>query len=98
MPFQTAQEDLQEVNLYDLKVYKAANEMVNAMSAELKRIGVPFFGVQHSLIRRDTEMAQPRGDDGRGRNVMMAGEGIDLKQLTTLQARMLELLEDMCKD
>lgn len=82
-----------------MKVYKAAIEMVIAMTTELRNIGVPFFGVKSDLLgtRQDEETSPgyEAGDD-----VVQKDSKARLGQddLRKLQKRMLELLEDLCKD
>jgi len=41
-----------ELDAYDMKVYKAQQEMHKSMTAELKTLGVPFFGMRtDSLVK-----------------------------------------------
>ena len=57
--------------------------MVAATTAELERLGVPFFRMQKSLVV------------GKG----MKEEGkIDEEELQRLRMKMAGLLEDLCKD
>ena len=65
--------------------------MIKATTAELKALGVPFFGTE--------TIAQLKlGGDGLaimdGANDQRLGEA----ELVRLQAKMLELLEDLCKE
>ena len=60
--------------------------MVNAMSDELRRLGIPFFGVPDSLIRKNGEA------DGSG---SQAQARIGEDELRALQRRMISLLEDL---
>jgi len=65
----------------------ACGEMIAATERELKAMGVPFFGIKEELIRRD------------GGGVREKQEGrIGEEELQGLRKRMLELLEDLCKD
>jgi hypothetical protein len=87
--------------------------MVAAMTAELKKLGVPFFGVDSRLISSRDESAQPSRTDGLtspgshvslgnhaspGGNSKSGKKSIDRIELSQLQKRMLELLEDMCEE
>lgn len=94
----TTQEDLQEMTAYDTKVYRASIDMARAMSVELQSLGVPFFGIPEDKIRVghqpyevcDTSIDRPP--------LTLSTESVDRKELVKLQKKMLELLEDMCKD
>ena len=67
--------------------------MSNAALTELKAMGIPFFGTRHELIEADSETNASSSETN------VAGEGrISAKHLRHLQSRMLELLEDMCKE
>lgn len=68
-------------------MHVACGEMIAATERELKVLGVPFFGVGEGLIRRDGGGVREK-DEG----------GIGEKELQGLRKRMLELLEDLCKD
>lgn len=78
-----------ELKRYDVKVHRAQGKMVQAMSEELKDLGVPFFGLRQALVREDHE--KPTGDkasDGR----------LVKKQVLELQRKMLNFLEELCKE
>lgn len=80
-----------ELDAYDTKVYKAQVEMFNAMSVELKRLGVPFFGVKPALIRKSSDASDS------ARPEVITGSMIQEDELLELQRRMLTYLEDMYK-
>ncbi len=61
--------------------------MIAATERELKALGVPFFGIKEELIGRD-------GGGVREKHEGRIGE----EELQGLRKRMLELLEDLCKD
>ncbi|KAI9837158.1 MAG: hypothetical protein M1837_003119 [Sclerophora amabilis] len=89
----TSEEDARELILYDAKVYKASVEMVQAMNVKLNGLGVPFFGTKSQLIRkRKTALEVESCGD-----VALAGT-VDEEELVNLQRKMVELLEDMCKE
>lgn len=66
--------------------------MVRATTSELKALGVPFFGMKPDTILRAHEtmtgVAQRKSHEGK----------MEERELEKLQARMLELLEDLCKE
>jgi len=96
--------DIQELQLYDRKVHRAAVQMSKAMTADLETLGVPFFGIEPGLIFDDDA-----GEDGC---VGISWKGIQKEdaakpnrrgeigknELRTLQRRMISHLEDMYKD
>ncbi|PYI10550.1 hypothetical protein BO78DRAFT_393972 [Aspergillus sclerotiicarbonarius CBS 121057] len=96
----TAEEDLAELTNYDAKVYKASKQMSEAMGAELRTLRIPFFTIKKTLVSESTtkspEVArQPSGnhyDPGKQRLLLSHEE------LSTLQLRMLELLQDLCRE
>jgi hypothetical protein len=47
-----------ELALFDRKVYTAQHSMEEAMTAELKGLGVPFFGTSLDLVVTDDQQAQ----------------------------------------
>ncbi|PGH13643.1 hypothetical protein AJ79_03491 [Helicocarpus griseus UAMH5409] len=84
----TPEDDKKELDTYDKKVHKALKSMSKALDAELRGLGIPFFAIQHKLVESpstptlDTEPSAALTPD----------------QLTALQLRMLQLLEDLCKE
>lgn len=86
--------DTRELERYDRKVHVACGEMIAATERELKGLGVPFFGVRGELGTRGG------GAKGRGEGGVKEKDegGIGEEELQGLRKRMLELLEDLCKD
>lgn len=62
--------------------------MFNVMSVELKRLGVPFFGVKPELVHSSSD-ADNIGPDASSR------VRIHEDELLTLQQRMIAYLQDM---
>ncbi|KAI9887954.1 MAG: hypothetical protein M1823_000211 [Watsoniomyces obsoletus] len=93
--------DASELKLYDRKVHIASTEMVKAMQAELRELGVPFFGVRsHLVIVEKTNLGKRSrnsvGGDGDGDEKAGSKGVIEQQQLIELQRKMLQLLQDMC--
>lgn len=82
-----------------MKVYKASIDMVTAMTTELRNLGVPFFGVRSDLLGITHREETSPGYEARN-DVVQQDPKARLNQdtLKKLQKRMLELLEDLCKD
>ncbi|CAL5868512.1 uncharacterized protein PFLUO_LOCUS2738 [Penicillium psychrofluorescens] len=76
----TVAEDRAELTNYDEKVYKASAQMAEAMAAELRGMGIPFFGTVRNEAVNDDEAK------------------LTASELHHLQSRMLELLQDLCKE
>ncbi|KAF2226417.1 hypothetical protein BDZ85DRAFT_49843 [Elsinoe ampelina] len=77
-----------ELDTFDAKIYRAQMQMVAAMTAEMKALGVPFFGTETDLVLPDdTEHVQDN-----------ATKRITATELRTLQNRMISYLEDMYKE
>ncbi|KAL2855058.1 hypothetical protein BJX68DRAFT_231379 [Aspergillus pseudodeflectus] len=94
----TAEEDAAEIKYYDGKVYKASKDMANAMTLELKTLHVPFFCIKQSLVVG--VIADLKGDLGQG-HASITGDSqgrISVDELSALQQRMMELLQDLCKE
>jgi hypothetical protein len=70
---------------YDAKVYKASAQMADAMAAELRGMGIPFFATRKSLAGRSEEATD---DEAK----------LAPSELQDMQHRMLELLQDLCKE
>ena len=67
--------------------------MVTATKAELRAMGIPFFVVRDSFVERsDTNVAVPISDGAKG------STRLSEKELRVLQKRILELLEDLCRE
>ena len=93
---QTPEEDQAELYRYDRKVHAACTSMIKATTLELKTLGVPFFGVNSDLILRNTIGAEDVVISEAGRKAI---EGkTEERELEKLQRKMLELLEDLCKE
>jgi len=95
--------NVQELQLYDRKVHRAAVQMNKAMTADLETLGVPFFGTEPGLVFDDDCEDDPTGTswkrmrkddvvepDRKGK----IGKG----ELKVLQRKMISHLEDMYKD
>lgn len=83
----TTQDLEAELANYDLKIYNALESMVEALTRELKTQKIPFFAIDKSLV----EGSQAHGP-GKETGKLSGSE------LKDLQRRMLELLEDLCKE
>ncbi|OJD40244.1 uncharacterized protein BKCO1_1000652 [Diplodia corticola] len=83
----------EQLKAYDRKVHKAQTEMFNAMSGQLKGLGVPFFGVKPELITRGDEAATAGSGPASGPKARVTDV-----ELLKLQRKMIEYLEDMYKD
>lgn len=98
-----ASTDLQELQLYDRKVHRAAVQMSRAMSADLETLGVPFFGIEPGLVVDD---ADDDGPGARKRKQLQKDDVVEQdrrgkiskSELRLLQRRMIRHLEDMYKD
>ncbi|KAF2834771.1 hypothetical protein M501DRAFT_963871, partial [Patellaria atrata CBS 101060] len=77
-----------ELEAYDTRVYNASSDMYKTMCAELKGLGVPFFGTKSDLILNPQDLET---DHQRPKFKVTEAE------LLSLQRRMLEYLEDMYK-
>jgi hypothetical protein len=72
-----------------VKVHRAQEQMVAEMTARLKNLGVPFFGIKKELIRSPKDI---QGLDGTN------DKKIDEEVLLGLQRRMIGILEDLCAE
>lgn len=79
----------EELRAYDQKVHQAQKHMNNAMTVELKALGVPFFGTSADKVVPD------RID---GAETRPGSNCISYSELRDLQRRMISYLEDMYKD
>ncbi|OAX78525.1 hypothetical protein ACJ72_07165 [Emergomyces africanus] len=82
------QDDKIELDTYDKKVYKALTTMSKALDSELRRLGIPFFSIQHQLV----DLSSDTASDSHSSGLLKSDD------LTALQLRMLQFLEDLCKD
>lgn len=84
-----------ELANFDRKIHAAQVDMEAAMTAELKALGVPFFGTDRSLVVEDQEViAQGRNPDERPKWSPVVTE----TQLLELRRRMVGHLEDLYRD
>ncbi|CAD6440515.1 25da57df-1377-47f1-a42e-d23236cedb74 [Sclerotinia trifoliorum] len=93
----TSPEELaQELETFDMKVYRAQTQMVREMNGKLRNLGVPFFGTKSELVRISGKAIATNGtgiNAAEGEKVM-----IDEDDLVELQRKMLNILEDLCND
>lgn len=75
-----------------MKVYNASQKMSEHHSAELKRLGVPFFGVNPKFIIMNEVQQLAATTDPLSQATITEAELIDL------QRRMIQYLEDLYKD
>lgn len=94
---QTEKELAAEIAAYDLKVHAAAVKMADALNAELRGMGIPFFTLRKDLVQDSPNAKGLAGNDTR-RNDPAAPLPITRSEQLKLQQRMLELLEDLCKE
>ena len=88
----TAADNDQELAAFDRKVYDAQQEMENVMIAELKGLGVPFFGTDRSLVVTDGLEEIAAGNRPKWSPLVTEMQLLDLRR------RMVQHLEDMYKD
>ena len=72
-----------ELAVFDRKVYSAQHSMEEAMTAELKGLGVPFFGTSLDLIVADEQhaaCAPPSTSRPKWSPLVTEGELLDLKR------------------
>ncbi|KAI7603207.1 hypothetical protein KC346_g11988 [Hortaea werneckii] len=88
-------DDQAELAAYDRKLYTAQTSMEDAMTAELKALGVPFFGTSQNLVVPDgwdVSKEQLPEDHPKWSKLITDSE------LLTLRRKMVSHLEDMYKD
>ena len=78
---------------YDAKVHRACRDMSDAALGELKAIGIPFFGTRPELVQANSEIKTTSTDMDYA-----SDNKIPTEELRKLQKKILELLEDMCRD
>jgi len=84
-----------ELATFDNKVYAAQQTMETAMTAELKGLGVPFFGTNEDLVLPDIDTAsnlQAQEGHAKWSPPVTAGE------LLQLRRKMIGHLEDLYRD
>ena len=93
-PLRTPEREKEELAQYDKKVYKACRLMVESQSAQLKGLGVPFFGVRPELVVED---GGKRTEDG-GLSGQEASKKITKGEVLELQRKMLNHLMELYGD
>ena len=97
--FQTSKEDQAELANYDAKVYRASAQMADALFAELRGLRIPFFVLKQSLIQDSSTSATGDSSSLKSEDRVESGPSkLTKSELVDLQRRMLELLEDLCKE
>ncbi|PGH05686.1 hypothetical protein GX51_02846 [Blastomyces parvus] len=84
----SAEDDKIELDTYDKKVYRALTTMSKALDVELRALGIPFFTINPKLVASSSNSVS----DSHSSELLKPDE------LKALQLRMLQLLEDLCKD
>lgn len=92
-PLRTPEREAEELAQYDQKVYRACRRMFELQSAQLKSLGVPFFGVRLDLLLPDDSMSE----DMRNGNEETR-KGITKKELLELQRKILNHLMELYGD
>ncbi|KAJ6109518.1 hypothetical protein N7486_001753 [Penicillium sp. IBT 16267x] len=87
----TTEEDQAELTNYDTKIYKASMQMADALTAELRGHQIPFFVLKKSLVQDSSSSAELDGTSDMDPKLSKS-------ELIDLQRRMLQLLEDLCKE
>lgn len=89
------EENQSELRTYDDKVYRASVQMADAMTLELRGLGIPFFALRRGVVRDGSE----NGDgDKVGVGVGVGKQILNKDDLRILQRRVLELLQDLCRE
>lgn len=84
-----------ELAEYDRKIYVAQQSMEVAMTAEMKGLGVPFFGTDGTLVAPDGyNMSKESMPEGQPRWSPLVTEG----ELLALRRKMVGHLEDLYRD
>lgn len=78
-----------ELAVFDRKVYTAQHSMEEAMTAELKGLGVPFFGTSLDLIVADNEQAATAASNPKWSTPVTETELLDLKRKMVTHLEML---------
>jgi hypothetical protein len=84
-----------ELAAFDRRIYDVQQEMEVAMIAELKGLGVPFFGTDGNLVVADVH--EDAGSQALGSRPKWSPT-ISETQLLELRRRMVQHLEDLYKD
>ena len=95
---QTASENVMdnetELAAFDRKIYAVQQEMDIAMTAELKGLGVPFFGTDRGLVTSDESKPAEEQPVSRPKWSPIVTE----TQMLELRRRMVGHLEDLYRD
>ncbi|GLA59003.1 hypothetical protein AtubIFM54640_009732 [Aspergillus tubingensis] len=94
----TAEEDRAELTNYDAKVYKASRQMSDAMIAELKALRIPFFTIKKGLVLDSDPSNMGRTTTTTPTVKQQQQQQLSREELSALQLRMLELLQDLCRE
>ena len=97
---QTPEEDLAEIARYDKKVHKACIDMVRATTAEFQVLGIPFYDIPpSSIIPNPGKDMNPRKLGPGYEDLAVNGQQrLKEEDVARLQKKILELLEDLCKE
>ena len=87
-PLRTDEAEEEELREHEKKVYRACRAMVEAQSARLKALGVPFFGMREEFLRSEGETE----DDSEGK------KKVTKRELVELQRKMLNHLMELYGD
>ncbi|CAK3816949.1 Hypothetical predicted protein [Lecanosticta acicola] len=80
---------------FDRKIYSAQKAMDTAMTAELKSLGVPFFGTKEHLVVSDNPgVSNHKGPEDQPKHSQIVTES----QLLDLRRKMVKHLEDLYRD
>lgn len=80
---------------HDMKIYTAQVVMEEAMTTELKGLGVPFFGTNHNLVLPDGHsISQAESTESHAK----WSQPVTESQLRELQRKMVNHLEDLYRD
>lgn len=90
-PLRTDEVEMEELEQYEKKVYRASQRLVESQSSALKSLGVPFFGLRPDLMR--SEGGEDIGDRDRQEQ-----RKITKKELLELQRKMLNHLVELYGD
>ena len=84
-----------ELAEFDQKIYSAQKAMETAMTAELKSLGVPFFGTkEHLVVPDDCDMSKHQTPEDHPKYSTIVTES----QLLDLKRKMVKHLEDLYRD
>ena len=88
--------EVRELADFDRKIYAAQVEIEGSMTAELKGLGVPFFGTEGDLVLKDEAQIAQRADGGGDRPKW--SPVVTEAELLELRKRMIQHLEDLYRD